>query len=148
LKPEGINVHEKIDAPYWFLNTKEDVRSSFYLEDPATEFDIQGLELDWVGVCWDADFRRVDRQWSHHDFQGTKWKNIKDPARKVYLANTYRVLLTRARQGMVVYVPLGDRTDSTRSPDYYDAIARYLEECGIPRLEDAERVILRNVVLL
>ncbi|HEX4106210.1 MAG TPA: DUF2075 domain-containing protein [Rhizomicrobium sp.] len=147
LKPEGINVHEKIEAAYWFLNVREDVRSSFYLEDPATEFDIQGLELDWIGVCWDADFRRVDRQWSHHDFQGTKWKNVKDTARKVYLANTYRVLLTRARQGMVVYVPLGDQTDPTRSPCYYDAIASYLEECGIPKLEDAEQQVLRRVDL-
>ena len=59
LKPLGINVHEKIDATHWFLNGKDDVRSSHYLEDPATEFDIQGLELDWVGVCWDADFRSV-----------------------------------------------------------------------------------------
>ena len=148
LKPEGINVHEKIDAPYWFLNTREDVRSSFYLEDPATEFDIQGLELDWVGVCWDADFRRMDGHWSHHDFQGTKWKNIKDPARKVYLANTYRVLLTRARQGMVIYVPLGDQADPTRAPDYYDAIARYLGECGIPKLEHTEQEVLRKVDLI
>jgi hypothetical protein len=147
LKPEGINVHEKIDAPYWFLNAKEDVRSSFYLEDPATEFDIQGLELDWIGVCWDADFRRVDGHWSHHDFQGTKWKNINNTARKVYLANTYRVLLTRARQGMVIYVPLGDRADPTRSPDYYNAIASYLEECGVPRLEYPEQGILRRVNL-
>ena len=147
LKPEGINVHEKIDAPYWFLNAKDDVRSSFYLEDPATEFDIQGLELDWIGVCWDADFRRADGVWSHHDFQGTKWKNVQSAARKVYLANTYRVLLTRARQGMVIYVPLGDPADSTRSPAYYDAIAHYLEECGIPKLRDIEQEVLRKVVL-
>ena len=54
LKPDGLNVHEKNTATYWFLNQKSDVRSSYYLEDPATEFDTQGLELDWVGVCWDA----------------------------------------------------------------------------------------------
>jgi hypothetical protein len=147
LKPEGINVHEKIEAPYWFLNPREDVRSSFYLEDPATEFDIQGLELDWVGVCWDADFRRVDGHWSHHDFQGTKWKNMNDPARKIYLANAYRVLLTRARQGMVIYVPLGDEVDPTRSPTYYDAIAGYLKECGISELKDMEPRVLRKVEL-
>lgn len=138
LKPAGVNVHEKIDAPYWFLNPREDVRSSFYLEDPATEFDIQGLELDWVGVCWDADFRRVNEQWSHHDFQGTKWKNINNAARKAYLANTYRVLLTRARQGMVIYVPEGDQNDPTRTPQQYDDIAQFLESCGIPRLQGAE----------
>jgi hypothetical protein len=147
LKPEGINVHEKIDAPYWFLNSKEDVRSSFYLEDPATEFDIQGLELDWIGVCWDVDFRRVGGRWSHHDFQGTKWKNVNSDARKAYLANTYRVLLTRARQGMVIYVPLGDEIDPTRSPSYYDGIANYLEECGVPRLEEREQKPLRKIDL-
>jgi hypothetical protein len=76
LKPEGINVHEKITATYWFLNDKSDVRSSYYLEDPATEFDIQGLELDWVGVCWDTDLRWVDGHWSHHKFRGTAWQNV------------------------------------------------------------------------
>jgi hypothetical protein len=70
IKPEGINVREKITATYWFLNDKSDVRSSYYLEDPATEFDIQGLELDWVGVCWDADFRWVNGGWAHHKFRG------------------------------------------------------------------------------
>ena len=77
LKPLGINVHEKIDATHWFLNGKDDVRSSHYLEDPATEFDIQGLELDWVGVCWDADFRSVNGKWAFHRFTGTKWQNVK-----------------------------------------------------------------------
>jgi hypothetical protein len=96
LKPLGINVHEKIDATHWFLNGKDDVRSSHYLEDPATEFDIQGLELDWVGVCWDADFRSVDGKWAFHRFTGTKWQNVNDENRKIYLANAYRVLLTRA----------------------------------------------------
>jgi len=131
LKPEGINVHEKINAPYWFLNSKDDVRASFYLEDPATEFDIQGLELDWIGVCWDADFRRADGRWSHHMFRGTKWNNLKDRALQAYLANAYRVLLTRARQGMVIYVPLGELGDPTRPPSFYDGIASYLAECGI-----------------
>lgn len=147
LKPEGVNVHEKIDAAHWFLNSREDVRSSFYLEDPATEFDIQGLELDWIGVCWDADFRRVDGRWSHHDFQGTKWKNINSDARKAYLANTYRVLLTRARQGMVIYVPSGDPLDRTRCPADYDAIADYLEECGIPKLQEGEQKPFRKMDL-
>ena len=110
LKPEGISVHEKIDAPHWFLNSREDVRSSFYLEDVATEFAIQGLELDWVGVCWDSDFRRTAGRWACHDFQGTKWRNVHpDPIPRLrYHANAYRVLLTRARQGMVIYVPKGD----------------------------------------
>jgi hypothetical protein len=134
LKPEGLNVHEKVDAPIWFLNDRADVRSSFYLEDPATEFDIQGLELDWIGVCWDADFRRIGERWSYHKFQGTKWQSVKNEAMQKYLANTYRVLLTRARQGMVIYVPQGDAADPTRRPEFYDGICDYLERCGIPRL--------------
>jgi hypothetical protein len=131
LKPEGLNVRDKIDPTFWFLNGKDDVRSSYYLEDPATEFDIQGLELDWVGVCWDADFRAVDGGWIHQKFTGTKWQNVNDPSRKVYLANAYRVLLTRARQGMVIYVPQGDFADPTRRPEYYDGSADFLMRCGI-----------------
>ncbi len=127
-------MHEKVEAPIWFLNPKSDVRSSFYLEDPATEFDIQGLELDWVGVCWDADFRRIGQRWSCHKFQGTKWQTVRNDAVQRYLANAYRVLLTRARQGMVIYVPLGDATDPTRAPEFYDGIADYLARCGIPHL--------------
>ena len=76
LKPERVNVHEKIDARYWFLNDRSDVRSSCYLEDPATEFDIQGLELDWVGVCWEADFRYSNGHWTHHRFRGTVWQTV------------------------------------------------------------------------
>jgi hypothetical protein len=131
LKPEGINVHEKIDAVYWFLNDKSDVRSSYYLEDPATEFDIQGLELDWVGVCWDADLRWVDGRWSHHKFRGTIWNNVNDSFKRAYLSNAYRVLLTRARQGMVIYVPRGDDTDKTRLRAHYDGVVAILKKCGV-----------------
>jgi hypothetical protein len=134
LKPDGIYAKARIDAPNWFLNDRDDVRSSFYLEDVATEFAIQGLELDWVGVCWDADFRRTGGHWSCHDFQGTKWRNVHDPSRLRYHANAYRVLLTRARQGMVIYVPKGDAADPTRAPEFYDGIADYLSACGIPVL--------------
>lgn len=131
LKPHGINVHEKIGATNWFLNRKTDVRSSFYLEDPATEFDIQGLELDWVGVCWDGDFRFVGEAWSHHRFRGTAWQKINDKYQKAYLTNAYRVLLTRARQGMVLYVPGGDEADPTRSREYYDGTWKVLEGLGL-----------------
>jgi len=131
LKPLGINVHEKIGATHWFLNGKDDVRSSHYLEDPATEFDIQGLELDWVGVCWDADFRSVDGKWAFHRFTGTKWQNMNDDNRRIYLTNAYRVLLTRARQGMVIYIPKGDSSDATRPPAFYDGTASFLLECGL-----------------
>jgi schlafen family protein len=135
LKPEGINVHEKIDAPTWFLNGRDDVRSSYYMEDPATEFDIQGLELDWVGVCWDADLRSVDGRWQSYRFSGTRWQNVNDENRKVYLTNAYRVLLTRARQGMVIYIPAGDVIDATRPPSYYDGTAAFLSKCGLPLIE-------------
>ena len=137
LKPEGIHVKADVDAPNWFLNPKHDVRASWYLEDPATEFDIQGLELDWVGMCWDADFRRAGDSWSFHDFLGTVWRNVNDRRRQIYLANAYRVLLTRARQGMVIYVPQGDPSDHTRPPHFYDGIANYLKACGIPELDRA-----------
>jgi hypothetical protein len=135
LKPEGINVHEKIEATTWFLNGRDDVRSSYYMEDPATEFDIQGLELDWVGVCWDADFRSVDGRWRFYRFSGTRWQNVNDDNRKVYLTNAYRVLLTRARQGMIIYIPNGDPIDATRPPAFYDGTAAFLSECGPPLLE-------------
>ena len=135
LKPEGLYVKADVDAPTWFLNPRSDVRSSYYLEDLATEFAIQGLELDWVGMCWDIDFRRGNGAWSMHDFQGARWRNIHEPRRKTYLANAYRVLLTRARQGMVIYVPRGDAQDHTRPPAHYDAVADYLKRCGIPELE-------------
>jgi hypothetical protein len=134
LKPEGVNVHEKIEATTWFLNGKDDVRSSYYMEDPATEFDIQGLELDWVGVCWDADFRSVDGRWQFYRFAGTRWQNVNDDNRKVYLTNAYRVLLTRARQGMVIYVPKGDPIDATRPPALYDGTAEFLGACGLSLL--------------
>ena len=131
LKPEGITIKASIDPVTWFLNGKEDVRSSYYLEDVATEFDIQGLELDWIGMCWDANFRRENDKWALYNFSGTKWQNIKDEYRKVYLANAYRVLLTRARQGMVIFVPKGDERDYTRPPKFYDETYEFLKKCGI-----------------
>jgi hypothetical protein len=134
LKPEGVHVKADVNAPNWFLNPRHDVRSSYYLEDPATEFDIQGLELDWIGICWDADFRRAGDRWSYHDFLGANWRNVHDFRRQTYLANAHRVLLTRARQGMVIYVPKGDEADHTRPPLAYDGIAEFLRACGIREL--------------
>lgn len=131
LKPEGIHVKSKIDPANWFLNGKEDIRSSYYLEDVATEFDIQGLELDWTGVCWDADFRIESGHWAFYNFKGTKWQSVNDRFRRLYLANAYRVLLTRARQGMVIFVPYGDDQDHTRPKCYYDQTFEFLRQCGI-----------------
>jgi hypothetical protein len=134
LKPEGINVKAKIDPVYWFLNGKEDIRSSYYLEDVATEFDIQGLELDWTCVCWDADLRRENYEWGLYSFVGTKWQNVNNEYRKVYLANAYRVLMTRARQGMVLFVPYGDNRDHTRPNKFYDETYQFLKNCGIEEI--------------
>jgi hypothetical protein len=134
LKPDGLNVKAKIDPVYWFLNDKEDVRSSYYLEDVASEFDVQGLELDWVCIAWDANFYPTNGHWAYRKFSGTKWQSINDENNRLYLKNAYRVLLTRARQGMVLYVPKGDSADPTRGPGVYDSIAEYFSSLGIPFL--------------
>ncbi|MEN6422935.1 MAG: DUF2075 domain-containing protein [Smithella sp.] len=130
LRPHAIFVTSPMDPIHWFLDGKEDVRSSYYLEDVATEFDVQGLELDWVCVTWDADFRYNEKGWAHWSFVGTKWNHINKKERQNYLKNSYRVLLTRARQGMVIVVPRGDEEDPTRSPAYYDSTFEYLKEIG------------------
>lgn len=135
LRKYGIWVQNKIEATNWFLNGKNDVRSSFHLEETATEFDIQGLELDWTIVCWDADLRFENGDFKHLKFVGTKWQNIKSADNILYLKNAYRVLLTRARHGFVIFVPTGDETDMTAKPEYYDGIYRYLKSVGIKELE-------------
>ncbi|WP_157670777.1 DUF2075 domain-containing protein [Chitinibacter sp. GC72] len=136
LKPEGIFVKNTIDATDWFLNDVEDVRSSHYLEDVATEFDIQGLELDWCLVAWDADYRYQEGQFTHWKFTGTSWKRRHKPEQQRYLENAYRVLLTRARQGMVIYIPHGDSTDPTRPTSFYEQTAQYLIDCGVGLLDE------------
>ncbi len=130
LKPHAIDVKSPMDPIHWFLDDKEDVRSSYYLEDVATEFHIQGLELDWVCITWDADFRYSKKVWEHWSFCGDRWHHIRKEERKNYLKNAYRVLLTRARQGMVIVVPPGNAEDPTRNPLFYDATFEYLKEIG------------------
>jgi hypothetical protein len=137
LKPQAIDVRVDVDPVHWFLNDREDTRSSYFLEDAATEFQVQGLELDWICVSWDGDLRFTGSDWSYHDFRGDRWINIKNADNRNYLRNAYRVLLTRARQGMVLFVPYGDSTDATRSPEFYDATFDYLTELGIPVLESS-----------
>jgi hypothetical protein len=130
LKPDAINVKAPLDPIHWFLDGKEDVRSSYYLEDAATEFHVQGLELDWACINWDADFRYSKQGWEHWSFHGDHWNHINKQERCNYLKNAYRVLLTRARQGMVIVVPPGDVSDRTRNPDYYDPTFEYLKAVG------------------
>lgn len=132
LKPHAIDVRVNVDPVHWFLDDREDTRSSYYLEDAATEFQIQGLELDWICVTWDADLRFDGRQWRYHAFRGKNWVTVhKDNARR-YLLNAYRVLLTRARQGMVIFVPHGEASDPTRDPVFYDQTFDYLSGLGLP----------------
>lgn len=134
LKPHAIFVKSEIDPVHWFLNGKDDTRSSYYLEDVATEFHIQGLELEWACVTWDADFRYTKNGWDHWSFIGKKWKKIRKEERKTYLKNAYRVLLTRARQGMVIVVPEGDVEDQTRNSKFYDPTFEYLKSIGFDSL--------------
>ena len=135
LKPHAIDIRVSVDPVHYFLNEKDDTRSSYYLEDAATEFQVQGLELDWVCVTWDGDFRFNGSGWNYHDFRGDKWCDIANSDKRNYLRNAYRVLLTRARQGMVVFVPPGEPSDRTRSPLYYDLTFNYLADLGIPVLK-------------
>ncbi len=130
LKPHAIDVKSPMDPIHWFLDGKDDVRSSYYLEDVATEFHIQGLELDWACITWDADFRYAKDGWEHRSFVGDHWNHIRKAERQIYLKNAYRVLLTRARQGMIIVVPEGDREDPTRNSNFYDPTFEYLREIG------------------
>jgi hypothetical protein len=130
LKPHAIDVKTPINPIHWFLDGKADVRSSYYLEDVATEFHIQGLEVDWACVTWDADFRYKQQGWQHWSFRGNRWTRIRKTERQTYLKNAYRVLLTRARQGMVIVVPEGDTSDPTRDAAYYDPTFDYLRTIG------------------
>lgn len=131
LKPHAVDVRHDVDPVHYFLNDRHDTRSSFYLEDAATEFQVQGLELDWAVVNWDADFRIAGNGWSCHSFVASKWQAVKKADRQAYLKNAYRVLLTRARQGMVIFIPPGDACDPTRPPSFYDGTFEYLKSLGI-----------------
>lgn len=136
LKPYAIDVAVDADPVHYFLDGKDDPRSSYYLECVATEFQVQGLELDWACVAWDGDLRKqIDNGWSHHDFRGNRWQNIKNTDNRSYLKNAYRVLLTRARQGMVIFVPPGNNPpDATRDSSFLDGTYAYLKSIGIPEL--------------
>jgi len=131
LKAEGVNIKAVIEPANWFLNARDDVRSSYDMEDVASEFDVQGLELDWAGVCWDADFRHDGAGWRSYKFKGTRWQSVNDRFWRLYLKNAYRVILTRARQGMVIFVPRGDAADPTRAAEFYDGIFDFLSHCGL-----------------
>lgn len=134
LKPHGVFVKAKIEPEKWFLANVADVRSSDALEDAATEFDVQGLELDWACLCWDANLRWNNGAWEALQFRGTRWQGVNDPDRQSYIFNSYRVLLTRARQGIIIFVPHGDQNDRTRPSAIYDDIYTLLSGCGFEPL--------------
>lgn len=131
LKPLAIDVKTPISHVNWFLDGKDDIRSSYFLEDVATEFQVQGLELDWACITWDGDLRFAKDGWKPYSFIGNKWQNIHKDIRKKYLINAYRVLLTRARQGMIIVVPEGNIEDYTRQPEFYNSTYNYLKSIGI-----------------
>lgn len=131
IKPLGVTVDVTIEPCNWFLNDAMDVRSSFYLEDVANEFDVQGLELDWTVIIWDGDLIHQKDGWRYRNFRGTRWQEIRNISDQRYRLNAYRVLLTRARQGMVIVVPEGDSHDSTRDPAFYNPTWEYLRNIGL-----------------
>ena len=135
LKPLAIDVRCKPDTVHWFLDDINDVRSSLFLEDAASEFDIQGLELDWTCLIWDGDLRYNGNTWDYFEFNGgSKWNRINKEERKAYQLNAYRVLLTRARQGMIICVPEGNPEDHTRLPEFYDETYNYLKSIGLKEI--------------
>lgn len=140
LKAISINVRYQPDFVHWFLEDDSDIRSSNALEDTLTEFKVQGLEIDWACVAWDADLRlnKDGKSWSHHQLRSsTQWQNINKVINQEYQINAYRVLLTRARQGLVIVIPNGDNgtpPDETRKPEWYDGIYNYLKEIGIKEI--------------
>jgi len=141
LKAISINVKYNPNFVHWFLEDSQDIRSSDTLEDALTEFKVQGLEIDWACVAWDADLRLSEdkRSWEHFQLRGgSEWQNIKKSVNQEYQINAYRVLLTRARQGVVVLIPEGDDTDTTRKREWYDRTYNYLKGIGIPEIQDQD----------
>jgi hypothetical protein len=145
LRAEGLEPNSSFHADYpwehWYLADQADIRSSYQCEVFATEFEIQGLELDWIGLCWGGDFIWDEKRgWQIRRLQlgsPAKWNTIKNVEKRTYRKNAYRVLLTRARQGMVIFVPKGDSEDSSNSGWEFDATARYLQACGVIPLSAA-----------
>lgn len=140
LRPLAIDVKRECDVVHWFLDDERDLRSSLFLEDIATEFDVQGLELDWACVAWDGDLRYRESDWNFYTFRNNKWQKNKQEINQKYQINAYRVLLTRARQGMILCVPEGNVEDPTRQPEFYDNTYKYLESIGLQVVPPAKNL--------
>lgn len=134
LRAEGIWVPSKINHVGWFLNEKDNVDSSYYLEVAASEFKVQGLEIDYAVLAWDADLRYTSNGFDYFKFRGTKWNHVNQEQRQHYLKNAYRVLMTRARQGLIIYIPEGDEEDPSRLTEYYEGTYQYLKQVGIKEI--------------
>ncbi len=134
LRANGIWVSSNINHVGWFLNDKTNVDASFYLEVVASEFKVQGLEVDWGLLAWDIDFRYESRMFAYYKFRRDKWQHVNKEIQKRYMKNAYRVLLTRARQGLVIYVPIGNDMDNTTKRKYYDELYQYFKEVGIEEI--------------
>jgi Uncharacterized conserved protein (DUF2075) len=129
---EILNATDGADIAHWYLNPPGDIRASSALEVPANEYTCQGLELDFVAICWGGNMVRDPKaeQWLYRRLNGSRWQTITDPLRRRFVENAYRVLLTRAREGLIIWVPRGDAKDKTREPELLDAAAAYLVSCG------------------
>lgn len=134
LRAEGIWVPSEINHVGWFLNEKDNVDSSYYLEVAASEFKVQGLEIDYAVLAWDADLRCTSNGFDYFKFRGTKWNHVNQEQRQHYLKNAYRVLMTRARQGLIIYIPEGDEEDPSRLTEYYEGTYQYLKHVGIKEI--------------
>jgi len=135
LKAHGLEVADRLDVKNWYLNPADDVRSASHLEVASRERHMQGLELDWACVCWGADLRHDSADWQYARFHGSSWLLEEDDDAREVIRNRYRVLLTRARSGLVIWIPRGDGDDPTRLPVFYEHTANYLASCGIPELK-------------
>ena len=134
LRAEGIWVPSEINHVGWFLNEKDNVDSSYYLEVAASEFKVQGLEIDYAVLAWDADLRYTSNGFDYFKFRGTKWNHVNQEQRQHYLKNAYRVLMTRARQGLIIYIPEGDEEDPSRLTEYYEGTYQYLKHVGVKEI--------------
>ena len=131
LRADGVIVPKDIEVEKWFLNGKDDVNSSYFMEVAVSEFKIQGLEIDYAVVAWEGDFRFVNGEFTYNSFSGSSWSKVNKKIDQDYLKNSYRVLLTRSRQGFIIYVPKGSDEDATRNPAFYDETYAYLKSIGV-----------------
>ena len=138
----GMSLHASAgtEIAHWYLNPRADIRSSFALEVPANEYTCQGLELDLVCLCWGGEllWDKARCAWSYFRLSGTAWQTVRELSARQFVENSYRVLLTRAREGLILWVPEGDDADPTRAPSPLNETADFLESCGAAEVDNAD----------